>query len=357
MTNHIKSDKQSTYFENSPEIKEIERLLKAGELTGKELSRDQKEALKKGGILYEYIKDPREIQTQKDFEELRELYEDLKNDEEHEGSCFCPSCLYQISSKIIKRKINKDNFFFGFLLLIIIYSDFVKAIKEILKLDEQKENIIFMQAFLYFIFGELKKKDCRKRFRHNWEAINYLMFSVEENGMVKYPFSLCSSKERNRIYKIGSRYLGIVAEALEVKIKVNEYMYALKNTEEKIKNFENSRAGIKVLSKFGYDINLTRRIHSYIMKYCQEERNPMRLRNLERRFSKKRIKDILPCLWFLERHGEIFCDMSSNSKKVYYLGDGKNLEEALPADVSSFTFPEKFKKLFKDALADTILIK
>ncbi|MBA7680458.1 hypothetical protein ES703_88774 [subsurface metagenome] len=46
-----------------------------------------------------------------------------------------------------------------------------------------------------------------------------------------------------------------------------------------------------------------------------------------------------------------------NNNEFYYIGEGKALEEALPFEVSSFIFPEKFKKLLKEALADTILIK
>ena len=250
------------------------------------------------------------------LENVKKIYQDFKNGKTSKDRNYWPSDLWQFYKKYPRRKKvrNKDYFFFGWLLI---------------------------QT------AEFKKKNCKKPIKHNWRAACDLMARVTGND--KYLDDYDSTSKRKTIYRDGLRYIRIVREAYQIKIRVDAYLEGIKKAAEAYNR--NTQAMIRLRHRYGYDLNLTMRIHLYL-----KEKKVVKTRDIERFFNKTR-EDTYPCLGFLERWGEIFCDMRRKNKKIYYIGNGKDLEEALPADVSSFIFPEKFKKLFKDALADTILIK
>ena len=191
-----------------------------------------------------------------------------------------------------------------------------------------------------------KEKNYKKPIKLNWRIACDLMARV--TGDMKYLDDYDSTSKRKTIYRNGLRYIRIVREAYQIKIRVDAYLEGIKKAAAAYNR--NTRAMIRLRHRYGYDKNLLIRIHSFI-----KQEKKVTQHDLVRRYSNKKLEDIYSCLGFLERWREIFCDMNNN--EFYYIGEGKALEEALPADVSSFIFPEKFKKLLKDALADAILIK
>lgn len=331
----IKIEKPAELSEKTPGFKELERLILERKLK-RELTKEEGRILGEGGVPYEYKEGPKEVRS-KIAPDLSETYKDLEDNKIQED--YSPSNLYRIYRLTHNNsRIRKDGFFFGWLLFLILYVQFKKEIgKDILLLD-----------LLLFLTEEFKKKRGKRAFKYNWEASNYLMFLITNKKTIKYPFTQYSPKERNGIYKTGTKYIQIVVEAYKVKIRLDVYLERIKKVEEACNR--NTRHMIKFRLRYGYDRNLSKRIHSFIMQEKKVSQH-----KLVKRYSNKRLEDIYSCLWFLERIKEVFCDMNNN--EFYYIGKGKALEEALPADVSSFIFPEKCKKLLKDTLADTILIK
>ncbi len=248
-------------------------------------------------------------------EAVKKTYKDFKNGKTSKDRNYWPSDLWQFYKKYPRRKKvrNKDYFFFGWLLI---------------------------QT------AEFKKKSCKKPINLNWRIACDLMAQV--TGDMKYLDDYDSTSKRKTIYRNGRRYIRIVRETYQMKIRVDDYLERLKKAEEALNS--NTRHMIRLRHRYGYDLNLMIRIHSFI-----KQEKKVTQHDLVRRYSNKKLEDIYSCLGFLERWREIFCDMNNN--EFYYIGEGKDLEEALPFEVSSFIFPERFKKLLKDLVADTILIK
>lgn len=250
------------------------------------------------------------------LEAVKKIFQDFKNGKTSKNRNYWPSDLWQFLEKYLRHiKVRKkEYFFFGWLLI---------------------------QT------AEFKEKNYKKPIKLNWRIVCDLMARV--TGDMKYLDDYDSTSKRKTIYRNGLRYIRIVREAYQIKIRVDAYLEGIKKAAAAYNR--NTRAMIRLRHRYGYDLNLTMRIHLYL-----KEKKVVKTRDIERLFNKTR-EDTYPCLGFLERWGEIFCDMRRKKKKIYYIGNEEDLEEALPADVSSFIFPEKFKKLSKDALADTILIK
>jgi len=331
----IKIEKPAELSEKTPGFKELERLILERKLK-RELTKEEGRILRERGVSCEYKEAPKEVRPQL-ASELSETYQDLEDNKIQED--YSPSGLYRIYRLTHKNsRIRKDGFFFGWLLFLILYVEFKKEIgKDILLLD-----------LLFFLTEEFKKKRGKRAFKYNWEGANYLMFLITNKKTIKYPFTQYSPKERNGIYKTGTKYIQIVVEAYKVKIWLDDCLERIKKVEDALNS--NTRHMIRLRHRYGYDRNLMIRIHSFI-----KQEKKVTQHNLIKRYSNKRLEDIYSCLGFLERQREVFCDMNNN--EFYYIGNGKDLEEALPFEVSSFIFPERFKKLLKDLVADTILIK
>jgi len=248
-------------------------------------------------------------------EAVKKTYKDFKDGKTSKDRNYWPSDLWQFLEKY-RRHIKvrkKEYFFFGWLLI---------------------------QT------AEFKKKNCKKPIKLNWRIACDLMARV--TGDMKYLDDYDSTRKRKTIYRNGLRYIRIVRETYQRKIRFDDSLERIKKVEEAYNR--NTRHMIRLRHRYGYDKNLMIRIHSFI-----KQEKKVTQHDLVKRYSNKKLEDIYSCLGFLERWREIFCDM--NNKEFYYIGNGKDLEEALPFEVSSFIFPEKFKKLLKDALADAILIK
>ena len=249
------------------------------------------------------------------LEAVKKIFQDFKNGKTSKNCNYWPSDLWQFLEKYLRHiKVRKkEYFFFGWLLI---------------------------QT------AEFKKENCKKPIKLNWRIACDLMARI--TGDMKYLDDYDSTSKRKTIYRNGLRYIRIVRETYQMKIRFDDHLERLKKVEEALNS--NTRPMIKFRLRYGYDSNLLIRIHSFIM---QEKK--VTQHDLVKRYSNKKLEDIYKCLGFLERWREIFCDMNNN--EFYYIGEGKALEEALPFEVSSFIFPEKFKKLSKDALADAILIE
>jgi len=248
-------------------------------------------------------------------EAVKKTYKDFKDGKTSKDCNYWPSDLWQFLEKYLRHiKVRKkEYFFFGWLLI---------------------------QT------AEFKKENCKKPIKLNWRIACDLMARI--TGDMKYLDDYDSTSKRKTIYRNGLRYIRIVRETYQMKIRFDDHLERLKKVEEALNS--NTRPMIKFRLRCGYDLNLLIRIHSFIM---QEKK--VTQHDLVKRYSNKKLEDIYKCLGFLERWREIFCDMNNN--EFYYIGEGKALEEALPFEVSSFIFPERFKKLLKDLVADTILIK
>ncbi len=315
----------------------MEKLLLEGKLAGKELTNSQKKMLKEEKK-YTYKEAPKEVHKHI-APELAESYQDLIENKIHENCGYCFCCLYQFC-KSFHPRIEKEGFLLGWILFMILYIDFKRYVKN--------DNCIIL--FIDFLSKERKEKLQKRPYRFRWKVINKIMFSI--TGEIKYIDNFLSDKERNRIYKKGSRYLKIVADAVDLKIKTDARIDRLKELSQ-IYNMP-TRQMTEVRTRVGYDANLVKRIHAYIIECYQKGLNPISTRKLLRRFSNKKKGDLFPCLFFLKRIGEILIfKKNRRDKLVLYLGDGKSLRDVLEDTQIDYGLIFDFKNFFKDFIKNS----
>lgn len=238
------------------------------------------------------------------IEALKVIYKDLINNRTSKKMEYWPADLWWFSKKILRYKIRiKDNFFFAWLL---IHS------------------------------ADLDKEKCKKSIKNNWRITCTLMELITgKNEFLKF---YDHKEKRKDFYRIISKYVNILLGAGLFKHRILAHHKRIKKINDVIDRFflTYSKAATRLEIEYGYDLNLTLRIHAFLVKRNQASENPIRMGVLYDHFSNIRKKDIFPCLLFLERNKEILGDMTN--KKIYYIGDGKNLKEIVPT-----VFPDFFK--------------
>ena len=251
---------------------------------------NQLDILKKRGM-YTYKGLPEKAPLLLPPEELEQLFQDLKDDKTHEDYCYCPSCLYQFYKLTHKNcKVRKENFFFGWLLFIILSSEIKKNIREEYPLLIKEKY--FLLWWLNYLAAIFKKKIIKRPFKYNWNVACDLMFKIMGNEIkndTKYLYKHLLNEKRNQIYKIGSKHIKIIIEAFYESVK-NDIHF----NHPRIKGkywFDIRSAAIK--KYFESEWLLTKKIHSHLKQVKKST-----LRKLERRYNKK-LKDLIPCLMFL----------------------------------------------------------
>lgn len=331
---------------NAMKRSEIVKALKMGEFTGKELPDEVKAWYEKKGKYTDFGPwEEKEISGPKMEEVLKRI--ELPPYYSKKSPSEIVKALRKIFKDFKEGKTSEDNTSKDYNYWYYLPSDLWHFYKKYPERVKVREKEYFFFGWLLIKTAEFKKKKCKKSIKHNWRIACDLMTKV--TGKKKYLHNYLNKNKRKNIYKIGIRYIKIVKEAYKAKAKVDIFSEYLKKVAEAYNI--NSRSAIRARMRCGYDWSLTKRIHSYLM-----EEKKAKTRDIERKFNKRR-EDTYSCLLFLERFREIFCHMTKTNKEVYYIGDGKSLEEALPPDVSLFVVPEKFNKALKELWADTILIK
>jgi len=214
------------------------------------------------------------------LEDYREFYGAIIRGETHgpfEGLfCFCPSCLCHLYKETHKRsKIEEENFFFVWLLV-------------------QR--------------GEYRIEKGKKVFRADWKHAEDLIFQIEDRKFLDYP-----EGSRNEKYRIAQRYKKIIAEAKKEKFDLIVYFNEkwLRINEAILR-----KAVFKATKKCSY---MDEKLLKKIKNFSKEKERGASLRQLERRFTKKKA-DLTSLIYLYGKEAGIYWAPDEN--KVYT--DGKD---------------------------------
>jgi len=222
---------------------------------------------------------------------LKRLFQDLKKSKTHgpyEGLyCFCPSCLYRCYRIYHKRsKIIKESFFFVWLLL-------------------QKMDY---------------KEGWKKPFKFNWELAERLMFQISGIDISKYYPPCEFSGTLSQKYRMAVKYRKILKDAYKKKCELIS-LYLPHKLEEIVIRRAHSSAWAKAAMM---DSKYLEKIYDYVKKNgaCTQ-------REIQRRFSKKRILELLPPIFLPQdsQKGTVYGD--PESKIIFYVGKDRPLNKTI----------------------------
>lgn len=213
---------------------------------------------------------------------LIKIYEYLKEGKTHGVYCLCPLCLFQFHKLTHKNsKIREENFLLG--LLLILNAKFIE-------------------------------KNGKKIPKHNWKLVNDLMFQI--TGNTKYFEDYCSYEERNKKYKVGSRYRKIFLKAYSEKKRL---IYSTSKHGQNVGTLIYSKAYLQAVKK---TIEMDGKLRNTIFNYIKKNEK-ITLRQLERRFPKLRVKDLVYYLDIFRDEGVI--QWNQHQKYIYSTGKDKQI--------------------------------